>query len=208
LDLAIGGGYLSITATSAASQETTMIATALSIVAHAVGARRAERARSAAVPRTTPTTRTTRVFHPPGAIRLATPAEQDAQRNGHAEPGAASGAADPRSLLARPQLPGPRGQAEDIEMANFGTRLAYPRPEAHERAHAAPLDVTAPAATTGVVAALRRALRSLLHAIDDAPFDLAWPPSYRRWPTNVPAWRSDQPVADVIDEAPRQRRAA
>ena len=184
-----------------------MIATALSIVAHAVRARRAERARSAAALRTTPTTtRTTLVFHPMGAIRLVTPAEEHAQRDGHAEPGAASGAADPRSPFARPQLPGPRGRAEDIEMANFGTRLAHPRPEALESAHAAPL--AAPATTRGVMAALRRALRGLLRSIDDAPFDLAWPPSYRRWPTNVPAWRADLPATQVTVAAPRQRRAA
>ena len=185
-----------------------MIATALSIVAHAVGARRAERARSAAVLRTTPTTRTTPVFHPPGAIRLVTPAEEHAQRDGHVAPGAASGAADPRSLFARTQLPGPCAQAEDIEMANFGTRLAYPRPEGHASAPAAPLGVATPATPTGVMAALRRALRGLLRSIDDAPFDLAWPPSYRRWPTNVPAWRGDRPVADVTTVEPRRRRAA
>ncbi len=185
-----------------------MIATALSIVAHVVGARRAERARSVAMLPTTLTTRTTRVFHPLGAIRLLTPAEEDARRDGQAEPGAASGAADPRSHSARPQLPGPRGQAEDIEMANFGTRLAHPRPDAHERAHAAPRGVATPAAATGVMAALRRVLRGLLRSIDDAPFDLAWPPSYRRWPTHVPAWRADRPVTEVTNVEPRQRRAA
>ena len=181
-----------------------MIATALSIVAHAVRARRAERARSAAALRTTPTTtRTTLVFHPMGSIRLVTPAEEHAQRDGHAEPGAASGAADRRSPFARPQLPDPRGRAEDIEMANFGTRLAHPLPEAHESAPAAP-----GAPTTGVIAALRRALRGVLRAIDHAPFDLAWPPSYQRWPTNAPGWRADRPVAEVTTEPPRQRRAA
>ena len=151
-----------------------MIATALSLVAHAVGTRRAERARSAAALRTTSVARTatgtTRVFHPMGAIRLVTPAEEHAQ--------------------------------DDMEMANFGTRLAHPRPEAHVRAHAAP------ATPTGVMAALRRALRGLLRSIDDAPFDLAWPPSHRRWPTNEPAWRADQPGGAMIAEAPRRRRAA
>ena len=188
-----------------------MIATALSIVAHVARARRAERARSAAALPTTPSTRTTHVFHPPGAIRLVTPAEADVQRNGHPAPGAASGAADLRSLQVRSQAPGPRGRAEDIEMANFGTRLAHPRPDAPARVRSAPSGLATratPATGTGVVAALRRALRALLRSIDDAPFDLAWPPTHRRWPTNVPAWRADQPVVEVTTEEPRRRRAA
>ena len=185
-----------------------MIATALSIVAHAARARRAERARSAAALPTTPSTRTTHVFHPPGAIRLVTPAEEDAQRNGHPAPGAASGAADLRSLPVRSQLPGPRGRAEDIEMANFGTRLAHPRPDAPARVRRAPSSPATPETGSGVLAALRRALRALLRSIDDAPFDLAWPPTYRRWPTDVPAWWADQAVAEVTTEEPRRRRAA
>jgi hypothetical protein len=44
LDLPSGSRYLSITAKSAASQEIPMIATALYLLAHAVGARRADRA--------------------------------------------------------------------------------------------------------------------------------------------------------------------
>jgi hypothetical protein len=63
-------------------------------------------------------------------------------------------------------------------------------------------------ASTGVRARLRRALQRLLHAIDDAPFDLAWPPTHRRWPTNVPAWRADRAGGEVIIEEPRQRRVA
>ena len=185
-----------------------MIATALSIVAHAARARRAERARSAAALPTTPSTRTTHVFHPPGGIRLATPAEEAVQRNGHSAPGAASGAADLRSLPVRSQAPGPRGRAEDIEMANFGARLAHPLPDAPPRVPSAPSGLAAPETGTGVLAALRRALRALLRSIDDAPFDLAWPPTYRRWPTNVPAWRADQAVLEVTTEEQRRRRAA
>ena len=183
-----------------------MIATALYIVAHVVGARRADRARSvAALPRTS-TTRTIRVFHPMGAIRLVTPTEEDARWDARADQVAAPDATSVQSPFVRPQLPGPRGQAEDIAMANFGTRLAYPRPEALASTEAAP--VAATSTSTGPLARLRRALRGLLRSLDDAPFDLAWPPSYRRWPVNVPAWRADQPVGEVIVEEPRQRRAA
>ena len=70
-------------------------------------------------------------------------------------------------------------------MANFSTRLAYP-PSAGRPARAA-----APTGT-GIGARLRRVLHALLRSIDEAPFDLAWPPSHRRWPANVPAWRDDQ----------------
>ncbi len=93
-------------------------------------------------------------------------------------------------------------------MANFGTRLAHPRPDAPARVRSAPSGLATPGTGTGVVAALRRALRALLRSIDDAPFDLAWPPTYRRWPTNVPAWRADQAVVDLTTEDPRRRRAA
>jgi hypothetical protein len=204
LDLAVGAGYLSITAESAASQEISMIATALHLLAHAVGARRADRARSLAELRDTSTTRTTRVFHPMGAIRLVTPAESQAQRDGRADQAAAPDATRIQSPSVRPQLPGPRGQAEDIHMANFGTRLAHPLPEALASTRTA----AASGASTGVRARLRRVLQRVLHAIDDAPFDLAWPPSYRRLPGNVPAWRDDRAVDEVIVEAPSQRRAA
>jgi hypothetical protein len=206
LDLAVGAGYLSITAESAASQEIPMIATALHLLAHAVGARRADRARSLAELRDTSTTRTTRVFHPMGAIRLVTPAESQAQRDGRADQVAAPDATRIQSPSARPQLPGPLGQAEDIYMANFGTRLAHPLPEALASTRTAP--APARGAGTGVLARLRRVLHGLLHAIDDAPFDLAWPPSYQRLPANVPVWRADRAVGPVIMETPRRHRAA
>ena len=187
-----------------------MIATALHIVAHAIGARCADRARSDAGLRTTPsartTTGTTRVFHPMGAIRLVTPAEEHARRDGRADQAAAPDATGVESPFARPPMPGPRGQAEDIAMANFGTRLAHPRPDALASAHSVPVDATG--MSTGPIARLRRALRSLLRSIDDAPFDLAWPPTYRRWPVNLPAWRADQPVGEMIAEESPRRRAA
>jgi hypothetical protein len=206
LDPASGAGYLSITAESAASQEIPMIATALHRLAHAVGARRADRARSVAELRTTPTSGTTRVFHPMGAIRIVTPAEEHAQRDGRADQAAAPHATGMQSPSVRPQPPGPRGQAEDIHVANFGTRLAHPCPEALASTRTASVATTG--ASTGVRARLRRALQRLLHALDDAPFDLAWPPTHRRWPTNVPAWRADRAGGEVIIEEPRQRRVA
>jgi hypothetical protein len=141
-----------------------------------------------------------------GAIRLVTPAESQAQRDGRADQAAAPDATRIQSPFERPQLPGARGQAEDIHMANLGTRLAHPLPDALASTRTA--TVAAPGASTGLLARLRRALQRLLYAIDDAPFDLAWPPSYRRLPGNVPAWRDDHAVDEMIVEAPSQRRAA
>ncbi|MDF1504772.1 hypothetical protein [Roseisolibacter sp. H3M3-2] len=74
---------------------------------------------------------TSRIYHPPGTVRLPTPAELTIE-------------SDP--------------------VANFGTRLAYPPPR------------RAPA-TGRPPSLVRRALRALLRAVDEAPFDLAWPPS-------------------------------
>ena len=83
-----------------------MIATALWVLAHALGARRADRDGSAAA---LPTTRTTPVFHPPGAIRLISPAEETArttQRDRRAAIGAARGATGARPAFQHPDVPG------------------------------------------------------------------------------------------------------
>jgi hypothetical protein len=85
-------------------------------------------------------------------------------------------------------------------MANFGARLAYPHARTHE--------ASAPAVTTTLRGRLRRVLHALLRSIDDAPFDLAWPPTYRRWPVNAPTWRADQHADDVFIEHTELRRAA
>ena len=59
-------------------------------------------------------------------------------------------------------------------MSNFGTRLAYPVE------HTAPrrADTTATTGTKGFAA---RVIAALTRALDEAPFDLAWPPSPRSY---------------------------
>ena len=83
-------------------------------------------------------------------------------------------------------------------MSNFGARLAYP----HARTPVAPAD------TTTLRGRLRRVLHALLRSIDEAPFDLAWPPTYRRWPVNAQTWRADQRADDVFIDDTELRRAA
>ena len=90
-------------------------------------------------------------------------------------------------------------------MANFGARLAYPR---HTAPAAAPATAPATITTRSLGARLRRAVRALLRSIDDAPFDLAWPPTYRLWPVNGQEWRADQRVDAPVVERTELRRAA
>jgi hypothetical protein len=170
-----------------------MIATAMWVFAHYLEARRADEDRSAESLRPESTTP---VFHPPGAVRLITPAEEMAlstRWDRRAADGAARGATGARPTLQHTAH-------EDIEMANFGARLAYPHAEAH--------DAPAAAGTTTLRGRLRRVLHTLLRSIDAAPFDLAWPPTYRRWPVNAQTWRADQHQDDVHVESTELRRAA
>ena len=83
-----------------------MIATALWALAHVLDARRADEDRSAESLRPESTTA---VFHPPGAVRLITPAEEMAlhdQRDRRAADGAARGATGARPTFQHPDVPG------------------------------------------------------------------------------------------------------
>lgn len=144
------------------------------------------------------------VFHPPGTVRLVTPAEEAAM------------ARQRRCAAPRPPAPGPRrmprsitpdrhepvGLPEEFSMANMSVRLAYPAPRPRPEAPATP--------ARGLAARFRRVLHAALRAIDAAPFDLAWPPTVRHWPAPVTPTESDQPAVDRTTGVtrPALRRAA
>ena len=140
----------------------------------------------------------TPVFHPPGAVRLVTPAE------------AAAGAAR-RDARPSDSVQPRRGGRET--MANFGVHYAYPLPErlptAPARLAVAPArggSRTLPARAAAVV---RRVAAAALRALDEAPFDLAWPPSPHA-PLDRAAWRTARAAATPAPAAPAEplRRAA
>jgi hypothetical protein len=117
------------------------------------------------------TPRAPRVFHPPGTVRLVTPAEGGPPRPRAAAPDA-TGAADLRrapthrpTASARPDGAAPH---EDIQMANFGVRTAYPVGPA-----------PAPLARRPAGGLVARVLGALLRALDAAPYDLARPAAGR-----------------------------
>jgi hypothetical protein len=62
-------------------------------------------------------------------------------------------------------------------MSNFGTRLAYPV----ERTAPRRADANTASATTRAQGFAARVLAALTRALDEAPFDLAWPPSPRSY---------------------------
>ena len=62
-------------------------------------------------------------------------------------------------------------------MSNFGTRLAYPLEQSAPRRP----DATTTPAKTEKPGLLASVLAALTRAIDEAPFDLAWPPSPRAY---------------------------
>lgn len=62
-------------------------------------------------------------------------------------------------------------------MANFGNHLAYPTDTMQARQAGVPTD----AQLTSRPGLLGRVFRALSRAIDEAPFDLAWPPSPRAY---------------------------
>ena len=89
-------------------------------------------------------------------------------------------------------------------MANFGARLAAPLPP---RRLATPhgtvqVDRRPPSVLARALAFARRAVHGALQALDDAPYDLAWPPSPRahaRWADR----RAEQQAG--ADTAPGER---
>ena len=67
-------------------------------------------------------------------------------------------------------------------MANFGTHLAYPQPPRPTDSgvmHAVETARAADGTRNAVVRVARRVIKSMLRAIDEAPFDMAWPPAAR-----------------------------
>jgi hypothetical protein len=70
-------------------------------------------------------------------------------------------------------------------MANFGTRLGYPLPSGFPAAHPHPQRGTFALrrrpTRVRALRALRRLTAPFLRALDQAPLDLAWPPSPRHW---------------------------
>jgi hypothetical protein len=142
------------------------------------------------------------VFHPPGVVRLITPAEQAAaaQAAVRAAPGPNGAPRAPTpSTHQTSAAPTRAGAVEEIEMANFSVRFAYPVDAPHPAADHGLRGRRA--ARRGLAAGLRRLARHLFRAIDEAPFDLAWPPSFHRWPAP-----SATPAAAA--EAGDQRRPA
>src|SRR5512145_315296 len=94
-------------------------------------------------------------------------------------------------------------------MANFGVRFATPAPARRPVMPA----VTVTGATDGrprsmsarALALAGRVMRGLLRAIDDAPFDLAWPPSPRASAARA-AWRAE--LAAAREQPARDDRGA
>ena len=67
-------------------------------------------------------------------------------------------------------------------MANFGNHFAYPQPPRPSDSgvmFAVETERAANGATSAVARGARRVLNAMLRAIDEAPFDLAWPASAR-----------------------------
>ena len=68
-------------------------------------------------------------------------------------------------------------------MANFGIRLAAPPPARRLTTPHGALDRVVAERPLGILARaislVRRGARAALQALDDAPYDLAWPPSPR-----------------------------
>ena len=67
-------------------------------------------------------------------------------------------------------------------MANFGTHLTWPeppRPSDSGMMYAVQTERAALGAGAAIVRAARRMMTAMLRAIDEAPFDMAWPPSAR-----------------------------
>ena len=67
-------------------------------------------------------------------------------------------------------------------MANFGTHFAYPeppRPTDSGVMYAVETERAARGAMAAVARTARRVAAAMLRAIDDAPFDMAWPPAAR-----------------------------
>ena len=67
-------------------------------------------------------------------------------------------------------------------MANFGTHLTWPeppRPTDSGTMYAVETERAARSAGSASVRGARRVLGAMLRAIDEAPFDMAWPPAAR-----------------------------
>jgi hypothetical protein len=64
-------------------------------------------------------------------------------------------------------------------MANFGARLAYPRPTPSRVAYSVPIAAahTPRGLAAHVVRRARRVLDAMFRSLDEAPYGLAWPPS-------------------------------
>lgn len=105
----------------------------------------------------------------------------------------------------------PTFEETETTMANFGVRFTYP---------AAMPRLAAPArgAERGLAARIGRLARGFFRLLDEAPFDLAWPPAVRgvsrhAWPAAGAPARADErdqrtARGDVADVTPRLRRAA
>ena len=67
-------------------------------------------------------------------------------------------------------------------MANFGNHLAYPQPPRPTDSgvmYAVETERAARSAGAALASFARRVTGAMLRAIDEAPFDMAWPPSSR-----------------------------
>ena len=68
-------------------------------------------------------------------------------------------------------------------MTDLGARLGFPhpspRPVEPRRADATLADATGDDMTARVAARVRRVWRGFVRLVDQAPFDLAWPPTHR-----------------------------
>ena len=77
-------------------------------------------------------------------------------------------------------------------MANFGTHFSYPQPPRPTDSgvmFAVETERAAKSAGSSVARFARRAFNAIFRAVDEAPFDLAWPPSPRAYTRNYLAMR-------------------